>query len=108
MRVPCPAARITTAKRRWSLIGVSNGMAEGSAPVGSETKKAAPAGAALLPLQRLSALENALVIFVADKAHFLDMRLLGHSKHLVDDLVTRGRVWLQVELRDRVHLLRRV
>jgi len=45
MRVPCPAARITTAKRRCSLIARSNGMALLPAPY-PQTKKAAPEGTA--------------------------------------------------------------
>src|SRR6476620_915276 len=107
MRVPCPAARITTANRRWSLIGGSNGMAAGSAPVGSETKRAAPTGTGL---QRFKArrLKDVLVIFVTDESHLLDVRLLRHGQHLVDDLVASGRVGLQVEFRNRIHLLGRV
>ena len=34
-------------------------------------------------------LEDLRIIFVADEAHLLDVRLLRHSEDLVDDLVTR-------------------
>ena len=72
-----------------------------------QMKRAAPDGAALT-LPQTFALEDVHIIFVADEAHLLDVRSLGDGQHLVDRLVASGRVRLEVELRDRVHLLRRI
>src|SRR4029079_17065025 len=105
MRVPCPAARITTANRRCSLIARSNGMALSPMPVSQKRKRRPPKGPPQSPGSR-GFLENGRIIFVPDEAHLLDVSLLGHGQDLVDDLVTRGRVRLQVQLGNRVHLLR--
>src|SRR5689334_16534767 len=105
MRVPCPAARMTTAKRRWSLIARCNGMALRRAPVSSPHEKGGPRRNRPQSLSKPDGLEDVLVIFVPDEAHLLHVRLLGDREDLVDQLVTRRRVGLQVQLGDRVHLL---
>jgi hypothetical protein len=53
-------------------------------------------------------LEGRHIGFVADEAHFRYLRLLGHRQHLVDQIVARIRLRLQVEFGNRVHLLRHV
>src|SRR5437588_13132049 len=53
-------------------------------------------------------LEDVHIIFVADETHFLDVRLLGDGEHLVDHLVPRRCIGLEVKFRNWVHLLRRI
>src|SRR6476661_5863618 len=110
IRVPCPAARITTAKRRLSLIAASNGMALRRAPVRDKPyrpgkRKGRPERAAQSDLNSERLLKDVLVIFVSDEAHLLDVGLLGYCQHLVDQLVAGGGIRLQVQLGDWVHLL---
>src|SRR4051794_4873077 len=107
MRVPCPAARMTTAKRRWSVIWPSNGMAPSRAPVPYPYEKGgSPEGNRLEQDGVSESLEDALgIIFVPDEAHLLDMRSLGDRQHFVDQLVLGRRIGLQVKLRNRVQLL---
>src|SRR5262249_16215061 len=47
-------------------------------------------------------LEDAHIIFVADEAHLLDVRLLGDRQNAIDQLVARRRIGLQVKLRNRI------
>src|SRR5690349_8652550 len=51
------------------------------------------------------ALEDVLVIFVSDEAHFLDVCALRDRENLVDDLIASSSIRLQVKFRDRIHLL---
>src|SRR5207253_9240893 len=67
-------------------------------------KKGGPVGAAP-EFSANAELEDVHIIFVADKAHLGDVRLLGDRTHFIDELIPRSRVRLQVNLRNRVHLL---
>src|SRR4249919_1130572 len=86
MRVPCPAARITTAKRRCSLIAASNGMAFWRAP---EATRRLPVGVRL----------------VADEPDLADLLALDQREHAVDHFVTRFRIGAEMELGHRTHPL---
>src|SRR5579864_1715095 len=74
----------------------------GQSPIFAK-KRAARKGPPLRSWKRPDDLEYVHVILIADEAHLLDMRPLGHGEHLVDDFVAGGRVRLQVKLRDRIH-----
>ena len=67
-----------------------------------------PKGPPFRSSSALCALEDAHIIFVADEAHLLDVGLLGDGEHFIDHFVPGGRVRLQVKLRNRAHLLRRI
>src|SRR6185312_13707105 len=70
----------------------------------SEQKRAAP-GSRPRTWCSHEDLEDVRVIFVSDETHLLDVGFLGDRQHFVDQLITRRRVGLQVQLGDRVHLL---
>ena len=70
-------------------------------------KKGGPLGPPNLVSSR-RALEDRHIGFVADEPHLRHLRLLGHRQHLIDHHVASFRLGLQVEFRDRVHLLRHV
>ena len=72
---------------------------------GAQKERAAPKDRPDL-LSRRNGLEDVLIIFVSDEAHLLDVGPLGDRQHLVHQLVAGRRVGLQVQLGNRVHLLR--
>ena len=78
----------------------------------SRTKKrAALCGAALQFsgwTRMLSVRLELTVGLIADKAHLLDLGLLGDNQDLVDEFVTGVCLGLKMQLRNRVHLLRDV
>src|SRR4051812_11261887 len=83
-------------------------LASAGSRIGCAKEKGGPEGPPKNRPENRGLLENAHIICVADEAHLLDVRLLSDGKHFVHQFVARGGFWLQVKLRDRVHLLRRI
>src|SRR5437868_13107193 len=85
MRAPCPAARITTAKRRCWVI--SGEQWHGAFP--SARAERSPVGVSL----------------VADEADLLDMLALDDAEHPVDGFISSVGVGPQVQFRHKRHPL---